>query len=154
MRFENYCDHMLRIWLICKPDLFLKLNYSLDCKAFRISLCWQFTYLHNLAWTFLEHIYRIILVYETEKYAIYFILPVLSHWYLSKRVWVKFMTWEWNHVKLWTKFSKYVFTLLMLLLYETITEGWLIYKETFGNVKIKFKSSANICTYNLPTVLT
>ena len=67
MRFENYCDHMLRNWLICKPDLSLKLNYSIDCKAFGISLCWQFTYLHNLAWTFLRHIYRTILGYENLK---------------------------------------------------------------------------------------
>ena len=81
-------------------------------RPFRISLCWQFTYLHNLAWTFLGHIYRIILVYETEKYAIYFRLPVLSHWYLSKRVWVKFMTWEWNYVKL-------------IMVFELINMRWL-----------------------------
>ena len=88
------------------------LQRLLKPKAFRISLCWQFTYLHNLAWTFLGHIYRIILVYETEKYAIYFRLPVLSHWYLSKRVWVKFMTWEWNYVKL-------------IMVFELINIRWL-----------------------------
>ena len=120
MRFENYCDHMLRIWLICKPDLFLKLNYFVDIKVFGISLCWQFTCLHSLTWTFLRHIYWTILVYETLKICNLFYTPcTISHWYLSKRVWVKFMTWEWNHVKLWTKFSKSVFTLLMLLFYQT-----------------------------------
>ena len=149
MGFENYCDHMLRIWLFCKPDLFLKLNYSLDCKAFRTSLCWQFTYLHNLAWTFLGHIYRIILVYETEKYAIYFRLPVLSHWYLSKRVWVKFMTWEWNYVKLWAKFPKSVFTLLMLLFYQTNQQARSLRIMVFELINIRWLGKSSACTLML-----
>ena len=56
-----------KTWLFCKPNLFLKLNYCVDSKAFRISLCWQSTYLHNLAWTFLRYIHWIIFVYETPK---------------------------------------------------------------------------------------
>ena len=64
-----------KTWLFCKPNLFLKLNYFVDSKTFRISLCWQFTYLHNLAWTFLRHIYRIMLVYETLKICNLFYTP-------------------------------------------------------------------------------
>ena len=42
-------------------------NLIIDIKVFRISLCWQFTCLHKLTWTFFRHIYWTILVYETLK---------------------------------------------------------------------------------------
>ena len=59
---------MLKIWLFCKPDLFLKLNYFVDIKVLESqSLCWQFTCPHNLTWKFLRHTCWTILVYESLK---------------------------------------------------------------------------------------
>ena len=127
MRFENYCDHILRIWLFCKPDLFLKLNYSLDCKAFRISLCWQFTYLHNLAWTFLRHIYRITLVYEILKICNLFYTPCTITLVFIQKSMSKVHDLRVKLCEIVNKIFKICFHFINALVYQTITEGWSIY---------------------------
>ena len=116
LRFENYsCDHILKIWLFCKPEL----NYFVGIKVFRISLCWQFTCLHNLTWTFLRHIYWTILVYKTLK--------ICNLFDTSYAITLAFIQESMNRVhdlivklcEIVNWFSKSVFTLLILLFYQT-----------------------------------
>ena len=86
-------------------------------------------------------------LWNSEKYAIYSILPVLSLVFIQKSM-SKVHELRVKLCEIVNKIFKICFHFINALLYETINEGWLIYpyKETFGNVKMKFKSSENIYT--------